>query len=229
MGLVLMHVYKDNTESCCPLLFGISMNQVGVARHTAALVIGKVAAIELPAKQWNELISTLLNNMSQQPPNGGLKQSTLEALGYVCEEMGELKDDVLGQEEVNSVLTAVVQGMRADETDSTVRLAATQALFNALEFAHNNFENDNERNYLMQVVCEGTMSSEKSVREASYECLVKIAANYYSKLPHYITDIFSLTSRAAREDDEEVAKQAIEFWCTLCEEEQDIQEVRILV
>ncbi len=43
---------------------------------------------------------------------------------YVCEEMGVLKDDVLEQEAVNSVLTAVVQGMRKEETDHEVRPAA---------------------------------------------------------------------------------------------------------
>ena len=83
--------------------------QAQVARHTAALAIAKIAAIELPAKQWPELVSTLLANMNIQPPNPGLKQSTLEALGYVCEEMGKLDEDVLAQEQINSILTAVVQ------------------------------------------------------------------------------------------------------------------------
>ena len=54
-------------------------------------------------------MSTLLANMNVQPPNPGLKQSTLEALGYVCEEMGKLDEDVLAQEQINSILTAVVQ------------------------------------------------------------------------------------------------------------------------
>lgn len=43
-----------------------------------------------------------------------------------------------------------VQGMRKEELDMEVRLAATQALFNALEFASTNFSNETERNYLMQ-------------------------------------------------------------------------------
>ena len=126
--------------------------QVQVARHTAALVIAKVAAIELPNGQWTELVATLLANMGQQPPNSGLRQATLEALGYVCEEMGRIDQDVLEQEQINSILTAVVQGMRKDEPDSGVRLAATVALLNALEFAQTNFENVDERNYLMQVM-----------------------------------------------------------------------------
>ena len=40
-----------------------------------------------------------------------------------------------------------------------------------------------------------------------------------------LQDIFQLTHRAAKEDEEEVAKQAIEFWCTVAEEEIDIQQV----
>lgn len=119
------------------------------------------------------------------------RQSTLETLGYICEEMAAIHDDVLSQEEINAVLTAVVQasvdvrcqrsaavavcaaagccwslapelsiehcrcvfaqGMQKNEQDNDVRLAATTALFNALEFAHSNFNNDSERNYLMQV------------------------------------------------------------------------------
>ena len=89
---------------------------------------------------------------AMQPPNSGLRQATLEALGYVCEEMGRIDQDVLEQEQINSILTAVVQGMRKDEPDSGVRLAATVALLNALEFAQTNFENADERNYLMQVM-----------------------------------------------------------------------------
>jgi importin subunit beta-1 len=79
------------------------------ARHTAALALAKVAAIELPGQQWSDLVSLLLGNMSVQPPDSGLRQSTLQALGYICEEMGAINDDVLSQQEINSVLTAVVQ------------------------------------------------------------------------------------------------------------------------
>lgn len=45
-----------------------------------------------------------------------------------------------------------LQGMRKEEQDNDVRLAATQALYNAIEFASTNFRNETERNYLMQVL-----------------------------------------------------------------------------
>jgi importin subunit beta-1 len=156
------------------------------ARHTSAQVIAKVAAIELPRNEWPELIATLLSNMgppgaAEQPAQ--LKQSTLEALGYVCE---EISSDVLAQDQVNSILTAVVQGMNVTETSNEVRLAATRALYNALDFAQTNFENEMERNYIMQVVCQTTSTPDVKVRQAAFECLVAIAGSYYEKLAQYM-------------------------------------------
>ena len=56
------------------------------------------------------------------------------------------------EESANEILTAIVHGMRRDETSNTVRLAATTALFNSLEFTNANFSRDDERNYIMQVI-----------------------------------------------------------------------------
>ena len=56
------------------------------------------------------------------------------------------------EESANEILTAIVHGMRRDETSHTVRLAATTALFNSLEFTNANFSRDDERNYIMQVI-----------------------------------------------------------------------------
>ncbi|THF99142.1 hypothetical protein TEA_022851 [Camellia sinensis var. sinensis] len=109
------------------------------ARHTSSQVIAKIAAIEIPRKEWPELIGSLLVNMSQQDRPASLKQATLETLGYTCE---EISHQDLVQDEVNSVLTAVVQGMNVAQHSPEVRLAATRALYNALDFAQSNFENE---------------------------------------------------------------------------------------
>lgn len=205
------------------LLLPVLGAQAAPARHTAAIVVAKIAAVELPLRNWPEVVSALLTNMGQ--PNNSLKQATLQALGYICEEMGKLEEDILDQQQINNVLTAVAQGMRPDEPDSSVRLAATVALYNALEFAHSNFDNADERNYIMQCICEGAISPETRLQEAAFECLVKVAGSYYEKLPMYIQDIFKLSHRAITQGDEEdVAKQAIEFWCTVAEEEIEAQE-----
>jgi len=192
------------------------------AGSAAAQVIAKIAAVELIRNEWPDLISNLLGYMQQQAANSVLKQTTLDSLGYICEEMTAIKEEVLNQEKVNSILAAVVHGMRQEETDFAIRLAATTALCNALEFADKNFEKQDERDYVMKVVCEGCMCPKEEVRVKSYECLVAIAALYYDKLPSYITAIYQLTEKAIKEDDEAVALQGVEFWNTVAEYEGDM-------
>lgn len=191
------------------------------ARHTSAQVVAKIAGIEIPRKSWPELIGSLLVNMTQQDRPAALKQATLETLGYVCE---EISHEDLGQDEVNSVLTAVVQGMNLPEHGPEVRLSATRALYNALDFAQTNFENEMERNYIMKVVCETAMSSVLEIRQVAFECLVSIASTYYDVLQPYMQTLFELTSNAVKGDEETVALQAIEFWSSICDEEIELQE-----
>ncbi|KAL6581565.1 Importin subunit beta-1 [Orobanche minor] len=189
------------------------------ARSTASQVIAKVAGIELPHKQWPELIPSLLSNIHHVSPH--VKQATLETLGYMCE---EVKPDFIDQDQVNKMLTTVVQGMNANEDSTEVRLAATRALYNALGFAQANFSNDLERDYIMRVVCEATNSPEVKIRQAAFECLVSIGSTYYHKLAPYIQDVFNITSKAVLNEEEPVALQAIEFWSSICDREIDILE-----
>uniref|UniRef100_A0A0E0PL66 Importin N-terminal domain-containing protein n=1 Tax=Oryza rufipogon TaxID=4529 RepID=A0A0E0PL66_ORYRU len=191
------------------------------ARHTSSQVIAKVASIEIPRREWQELIAKLLGNMTQQGAPAPLKQATLEALGYVCE---EISPEHLEQDQVNAVLTAVVQGMNQTELSPEVRLAAVKALYNALDFAESNFANEMERNYIMKVICDTAVSKEVEIRQAAFECLVAIASTYYVHLDPYMQTIFNLTANAVKGDEEAVALQAIEFWSTICDEEIELQE-----
>ncbi|GFY83801.1 ARM repeat superfamily protein [Actinidia rufa] len=152
------------------LLLSTLGSSASEARHTSAQVIAKIASIEIPRKEWPELIGLLLVNMTQQDRPASLKQATLETLGYVCE---EISHQDLVQDEVNSVLTAVVQGMNVTEHSPEVRLAATKALYNALDFAQSNFENEMERNYIMKVVCETTVAKEADIRQVAFEKRIK--------------------------------------------------------
>ncbi|OIS97619.1 PREDICTED: importin subunit beta-1-like [Nicotiana attenuata] len=206
------------------LLLSTLGSSVREASHTAAQVIAKVASIEIPQKQWPELIGSLLVNMTQQGRPPSLKQSTLETLGYVCE---EISHQDLVQDEVNSVLTAVVQGMNVEEQSPEVRLAATRALYNALDFAQTNFGNEMERNFIMKVVCEAAIAKETEIRQAAFECLVSIASTYYELLEPYMQTVFELTAKAVREDQESVALQAIEFWSSICDEEIELQDYEV--
>ncbi len=203
---------------------GALASPVASARHTAAQVVAAIAVIELPAGMWPELVAGLVNNVTQTG-NDCLKQASLEALGFVCEEI----DPAVLESQSNLILTAVVQGMRREEANQDVRLAGTQALLNALGFVKANFENEHERNYIMQTVCETTQAERKDVKVAAYECIVNVAELYYDKLPQYMPALYQLTLAAIQKavnepDDDDVGQQAVEFWTTVCDEEIELAE-----
>lgn len=183
---------------------------------TAAQLIAAIAAVDVPLGLWPDMIPVLLSNVTNNPNNPNLKRASLEAIGYVCEEI----DPNILTAHANQILTAVVSGARSDEPSNEVRLASLTALFNSLEFVRDNFNNEGERNYIMQVVCEATQSPAPLVQVAAFECLVRIMSLYYDYMaPYMARALFALTVEAMKSENEGVALQAIEFWSTICDEE----------
>jgi importin subunit beta-1 len=86
----------------------------------------------------------------------------------------------------NQILTAVIQGARKEESSTAVQLVALRALLNSLEFVRDNFEREGERNYIMQVVCEATQSTDVEVQAAAFEVLVRTMGLYYEKMSFYM-------------------------------------------
>jgi importin subunit beta-1 len=125
----------------------------------------------------------------------------------------------------NAILTAVVQGARRDEPNNDVRNAALTALGDSVDFIRSNMENEGERNYIMQVVCEATQADDTRIQAGAFGCLNRIMNVYYDKMRFYMEKaLFGLTIMGMKNDEEDVAKLAIEFWCTVCEEEISIED-----
>jgi len=192
------------------------------AGSSAAQFIAALATIELPRNQWPELMPALVRNVGEG--SDSLKQSSLTTIGYIAEsEDLDLRESL--SQHSNAILTAVVQGARKEEQNEDVRYAAMVALGDSLEFVRTNFENDGERNYIMQVICEATQSSEPRIQAAAFGCLNRIMSLYYDKMKFYMEKaLFGLTIVGMGRPEDEVAKLAIEFWCTVCEEEINIAE-----
>jgi importin subunit beta-1 len=192
------------------------------AGQGAAQFIASIAAIELPRAQWTELMPRLVENVASG--TDAQKQASLTTIGYICEwSDGELRE-VLSSHS-NAILTAVVQGARKEETNNDVRQAAITALSDSLEFVRSNFENEGERNYIMQVVCEATQAPDSRIQQGSWGCLNRIMSLYYEKMRFYMEKaLFGLTIQGMNSEDEDVAKLAVEFWCTVCDQEIEIEE-----
>ncbi|XP_064646328.1 importin subunit beta-1-like isoform X2 [Lineus longissimus] len=184
----------------------------------AAQCIASIACAELPNHLWPGMVAKLTTNVTTQGSTEMLKESTLEAIGYICQ---DIDPDILACE-ANAILTAIVNGMKKEESNR-VRLAATNALLNSLEFTKANFAEAAERHYIMQIVCEATQSDCVQVRVAALQCLVKILTLYYKYMEDYMGPaLFAITLEAMRSNEDEVALQGIEFWSNVCDEEVDL-------
>ncbi|EPS41284.1 hypothetical protein H072_4856 [Dactylellina haptotyla CBS 200.50] len=209
-------------ETIRGLALGTLANADRQSVSSAAQFVAAIAAIDLPLGQWDALMPTLVQNVNTGADV--LKMASLTTIGYIC----EFEDDNLREslsQHSNAILTAVVQGARKEEPNNDVRFAAMRALSESLEFVRSNFETEGERNYIMQVVCEATQSSDNTIQQAAFGCLNRIMSLYYDKMRFYMEKaLFGLTVHGMKNEDEEVAKLAVEFWCTVCEEELTIEE-----
>ncbi|XP_013386092.1 importin subunit beta-1 [Lingula anatina] len=186
---------------------------------SAAQCVAYVACTELPNGQWPDLMAVLVQNVTNATSTEMMKESTLEAIGYICQDI----DPEILQSQSNEILTAIVHGMKKDEPSNHVRLAATNALLNSLEFTKANFDKEQERHFIMQVVCEATQSVDTQVKVAALQCLVKIMSLYYQYMEHYMGPaLFAITMEAMKSDVDEVSLQGIEFWSSVCDEEVDL-------
>ena len=121
--------------------------------------VAYIAAIELPHMLWPDLINLLTTTATRPDATAEVKAANLEAIGYICQEVNA--DLLVGQS--NQILTAIVNNMRKEETNINLKYTATNALLNSLEFTKANFETENERHYIMQVVCEATQCPDSRV------------------------------------------------------------------
>uniref|UniRef100_A0A670Z681 Importin N-terminal domain-containing protein n=1 Tax=Pseudonaja textilis TaxID=8673 RepID=A0A670Z681_PSETE len=186
---------------------------------SASQCVAGIACAEIPMNQWPELIPQLVANVTNQHSTEHMKESTLEAIGYICQDI----DPEQLQDKSNEILTAIIQGMRKEEPSNNVKLAATNALLNSLEFTKANFDKDSERHFIMQVVCEATQCPDTRVRVAALQNLVKIMSIYYQYMETYMGPaLFAITIEAMKSDIDEVALQGIEFWSSVCDEEMDL-------
>ena len=210
---------KDSVRQLALQTLGSKDTRAGQA---AAQFIAAIAAIDIPRNQWLELMSALVENVGEGEDH--LKQASLQTIGYICEsEDQDLRDSLVAHS--NAILTAVVQGARKEENNKDVRLAAINSLSDSLEFVRTNFDNEGERNYIMQVICEATQSGDSRIEASSYGCLNRIMGLYYEKMKFYMEKaLFGLTIMGMKSPEEDVAKLAIEFWCTVCEEEIAIED-----
>lgn len=116
------------------------------------------------------------------------------------------------------ILNAIVSGI-SHQPPVEIHRAAIKALLGALHFVENYFSEQRSRDCIMEMIISSAQSPDKEIRYFSVQCLVRTAEFYYQYLAPYFDSIWKVTFTIIKNDDPEVAQQAIEFWSSLCDVE----------
>jgi len=183
---------------------------------SAASCLAGIASAELPLNLWPELMEELCKNTTLETNSDSLIEATLESIGYICQDI----DASFLSNYAAVILRAIVMKMGNEVANNNIRLAATTAFLNSLEFIRGNFEKPDDRNFIMTVVCQASQCGDKRVKIAALQSLVKIVSIYYEHMESYMGPaLFAITVDAMKSEEDDVVLQGVEFWSSVCDEE----------
>lgn len=185
-----------------------------IVRTQVSNAVATIASIEIPRKEWLELIPNLCNNAGHE--NLDYKNAALQTLGYICD---EIAPEDINNELKNRVVLALTSNINANPDLKKSTLLAVKAFFQALPFASQNFLVHQEREFIMSKLFEAFQVPDEDIRIIAMQTLVEIARQEYESVEFFFDQVCQVTSTLARGEDEKLGAQGIEFWTSLAEEE----------
>lgn len=176
-------------------------------------MVAAIAALELPRKEWHEVIGVLVQNA--QGTDTTFKLAALETLGYICE---ELDKGVLNEAEVDSILSAIVNSMTGENEVKDVAMNALQLV---IPFCEKNLKHETERALLLSKIAENCKAEKEEIKSKAMKCLLELVRCFYDHIGSDGLDLAGHVTIAEikKKDNEDIGVLAVELWCTICDEE----------
>jgi len=107
-------------------------------RNQIANILAQIGKIEIPRKEWNDLIPSMCTNSKSDDMN--IRLASLKTLGYICE---ELQTNDLDDTTKNSIILALLENLMTDEVENGVlepSKLAIAAFVDSIPFTAPNFQ-----------------------------------------------------------------------------------------
>jgi hypothetical protein len=101
-------------------------------------------------------------------------------------------------------VTALVSNISEDEALLEPTKLAITSFSNSLRFATHNFENEQQRNLIMEKILKSGESTNETIQEQALYCLREVAIYHYKYLGLYFELICKATGLAARSTSDKV-------------------------
>ncbi|CAG9322276.1 unnamed protein product [Blepharisma stoltei] len=187
-------------------------------RLAAAQAVACIAKLDIPLGEWPDILGILINNATHQDLN--VKMISLTTLGYICE---ELPSSCITKVTADQILTAICANFSDENCKDDLKIIAIQALRNSLPFTHENFQKANEREYIINILCDLCTNPNLNIRISALQVLCDIAGLYYEYLQTNLMQLGTVTYSTIRQDDPRAAVLGVEFWNVIA----DIENLKI--
>lgn len=188
-------------------------------RAAAGQAVAAIATLDIPKNDWPDILTVLVTNAGNTNP--AYKQASIITLGYLCEELDPAN---LTKPQTDQILTAIAGNLSSDLVDLEIKLDAIKSLTYALRFAKANFENDQERQYLIGLLCASAQHRDARLRLNAFQTLCDVVLLYYDYIGPNLPEIWTVTCTAITTDEERIGVLALEVWNSIGDIEKDRQQ-----
>ena len=116
-----------------------------IVRKQVANAIAGIASIEVPRKEWLDLLPLLCGNSEHSQIE--IRHAALETLGFICE---EVDPNDMPNEYKSLIVQALIKNIIIEPQFEQTTLLAVKAFFLALPYAEQNFKVAHERDFIME-------------------------------------------------------------------------------
>ncbi|OMJ76011.1 hypothetical protein SteCoe_24726 [Stentor coeruleus] len=183
-------------------------------RMASSQAVATIACLDISQGQWLEVLDILITNSTNL--NNIFKISALRTLGYICDGLNSKQID---RKNANAILTAIATNLDQKVTDVEIKTIALKAFRNSLKFISQNMQNEIERNLIINLLCNCCQDANIQIRIDSMMILCDIMGVYYDDIQTNLNQLGILTYEIIKNDHEDVAKYAVEFWNQAADEE----------
>ena len=151
-----------------------------LVRRQIAQILSAIASIEVPRKEWGDLIPSLCTNAKNNELN--IRLASLTTLGYICDELDtkDIEDPLK-----NQIIGALIENISAAPDALEPTKLAIKALPNAIPYANQNFQNPQERDFIMEKIFLACESADEEVRESALNTLQEVGTLQYDSVEVY--------------------------------------------
>ncbi len=193
-------------------------NNSAKVQSLIAAAVGIIASIEFPRQEWLDLINIIVNTAQHQQPS--IRKTSMVLVINVAD---EVEAKYLNDEQRYMFIDAIMRNLVYDPANVEVAKMALKGFLNSLKYADKLFATEAERNVIMQKLFEAyeKLKDDQDSMVTLMNIFQDIATKHYDYVQFYLKEFATITGVFAKQGDEEVAPQALEFWSNLAEVEID--------